>query len=104
MGITFRGSLEEGQGSAAPGVGQMRNPDAGLVKEVLSASHLGCQSSSRLRTLTVNLTGLLRGDTFRQKERSNKSGQHIAGVGIGCFDEGHTCTAAVGQVGWGGWC
>lgn len=66
----------------------MRNPYTGLVKEVLSASHLGCQSSSRLRTLTVNLTGLLRGETFRREERSNKSGQHVAGVGIRLFRRG----------------
>lgn len=85
--ITFRGSLEEGQGSAAPGVGQMGNPDAGLVKEVLSAARLGCQSSSLLRTLTASLTVLLQGDTFRWEGRFNKHRQHVAGIGLPVVSE-----------------
>lgn len=76
----FRGSLEEGQGSAAPGVGQMGNPDAGLVKEVLSAAQLGCEGSSLLRTLTVSLQVLFHGETFRGEERFNKYGQHVASL------------------------
>lgn len=98
--ITFRGSLEEGQGSAASGVGQMGNPDAGLVKEVLSAARLGCQSSSLLRTLTASLTVLLQGDTFRWEGRFNKYGQHVAGVELPVVSERGMPGRMAGVAGW----
>lgn len=58
----------------------MGNPDAGLVSEVLFATHLGCQSSSFFRTLTACLKILLRGENFRLGEMFDQYMQDLAGI------------------------
>lgn len=58
----------------------MGNPDAGLVKEVHFGAHLGCQSSSLLRTLISGLQMLLRGGNFRLGEMFSEYMQHLAGI------------------------
>lgn len=70
------------EGYVAPGVGQMGNPDAGPVSEVLFAAHLGCQSSSLFRTLITCLKMLLRGEYFRLGEMFNQYIWHLAGIRI----------------------
>lgn len=82
----FTASWRGARGYAAPGVGQMGNPDDGLVNEVLFAAHLGCQSSSILRTLTASLKMLLCGENFRWEGMFNQYTWCFTGIRMRVVD------------------